>query len=656
MKNQFFAVEFDKETGAIASIVCPRDVYQMNWCNPSKEGWGLIRSENCYFKDPQFMYEKPHLISFREDEAGATSVYTNGRLEVTVERFFRNEEKLVERFTIKNIRSDDAFLDEDEFGITLPLNDRYTNAEECMTSHCNSHIWCGGSTSYVNALRMGKSNINLGLVLTEGALESYSQDYCVSNIRGVFILNSAFFHLGGGQSHTIEWELFWHEGADDFMRRLAEYPHTIHITAPNYTVFEGETVELSAESLLDLSSARLLCNGERIDFTYEGNALRASYKPQQVGEYVFTVEAETQSTRAEFICVKPLGETIDKRLEFIADNQQFKGEGPLHGAFLLYDNKNRHIYCDSTLGDRNACRERIGMALLMAKYLQTHENSKLMKSLELYMEFLKREFYDSETGHVFNNICRDTWAYRLYNAPWVMQLFAEMYFLTGDTSYTDDIVKAARCFYRDGGGRFYPNAVTPTLLVRALRESKNPDAEEIVQLLMGHAENIIKVGTAYPKHEVNYEQTIVTPAVQIVADMGEITGDPRYVAEAGKHMENLERFDGAQPSYHLCQIPIRFWDGFWFGKAHMMGDTMPHYWSCLSALAYFQYAKISGKSEYHDKARMCMRNCLCLFNEKGEGSCAYMYPHKLDGKAGEFYDAWANDQDFALYFAMYILG
>lgn len=29
-----------------------------------------------------------------------------------------------------------------------------------------------------------------------------------------------------------------------------------------------------------------------------------------------------------------------------------------------------------------------------------------------------------------------------------------------------------------------------------------------------------------------------------------------------------------------------------------------------------------------------------------------MYPHTCNGTDGEFYDVWANDQDFALYFAM----
>ena len=40
------------------------------------------------------------------------------------------------------------------------------------------------------------------------------------------------------------------------------------------------------------------------------------------------------------------------------------------------------------------------------------------------------------------------------------------------------------------------------------------------------------------------------------------------------------------------------------------------------------------------------------FGENGEGSCAYVYPFRLNETRGEFYDEWANDQDFALYFAL----
>ena len=57
-----------------------------------------------------------------------------------------------------------------------------------------------------------------------------------------------------------------------------------------------------------------------------------------------------------------------------------------------------------------------------------------------------------------------------------------------------------------------------------------------------------------------------------------------------------------------------------------------------------------GNEEYLKKAEDNMRNCLCLFYPDGGASCAYVYPYSVNGVRGEFFDDWANDQDFALYY------
>lgn len=123
---------------------------------------------------------------------------------------------------------------------------------------------------------------------------------------------------------------------------------------------------------------------------------------------------------------------------------------------------------------------------------------------------------------------------------------------------------------------------------------------------------------------------------------------------------------------HYCEIPdhpaVRSgllasdwpWDEFWFGKRHLYGDTFPHYLSCLTARAYWLYSKISGEVIYREKARKCLRNCLCVFSPDGTASCAYLYPFSVtmrnpDGsihtpaRHGEFFDPFANDQDGVLY-------
>jgi six-hairpin glycosidase len=44
------------------------------------------------------------------------------------------------------------------------------------------------------------------------------------------------------------------------------------------------------------------------------------------------------------------------------------------------------------------------------------------------------------------------------------------------------------------------------------------------------------------------------------------------------------------------------------------------------------------------------RNNLCLFTEDGRGSCAFIYPDKVNGQKAHLYDPFANDQDWAMVF------
>lgn len=117
-------------------------------------------------------------------------------------------------------------------------------------------------------------------------------------------------------------------------------------------------------------------------------------------------------------------------------------------------------------------------------------------------------------------------------------------------------------------------------------------------------------------------------------------------------MELLERFNGFAPDYHLDEVAIRHWDDYWFGKSKMFGDTFPHYWSILSGWTYRLYADAIKSSDYAKRAKKSARNCLCLFMPDGSASCAYVFPYMINGKKGRFFDEWANDQDFALYYAI----
>lgn len=92
-----------------------------------------------------------------------------------------------------------------------------------MTQRSHAHIWCGGQVSYVMGLRMGGIAPHLGLVLTEGSIVNYSIERDTaqsSNNRGLIILHPEPVILLPGAFYKIAWELFWHEGKDDFYLEL----------------------------------------------------------------------------------------------------------------------------------------------------------------------------------------------------------------------------------------------------------------------------------------------------------------------------------------------------------------------------------------------------------------------------------------------------
>lgn len=117
-------------------------------------------------------------------------------------------------------------------------------------------------------------------------------------------------------------------------------------------------------------------------------------------------------------------------------------------------------------------------------------------------------------------------------------------------------------------------------------------------------------------------------------------------------MKALKLFNGLQPDYHLYEVAIRHWDGYWFGKRRMYGDTFPHYWSALTANVYAEYALAAGDTEYKKKADASYRGVMSLFMPNGRASAAYVYPASVNGNKAGFYDPYANDQDWGMYYMM----
>lgn len=656
MQNSIFEIQFNAENGGISRLALVSDSNQMNFCRNGRE-MSVLRGFT--------------LSSFEQTESFARAVSTLGGAEAVTEYSFDGEDLLV-RTLLTNKNSYPMYFSNGDLCIEMPFNDAYEASDICMRERCHAHIWAGLENSYIRTERMGESNCHVGLVFEKGSLHSYRQEDCNHSVRGHFALNVSAFSLQGGESYEICYRIFAHSGGADFFARAKNIKGFLEVHSPHgYSFFEGETVSFEVLSGESVAQACFTLRGEVLPCKIEEKCARVSFVPKEIGEQEVLFCINGRKGKAIFN-VLPAFETLLKtRIDFIIEKQQcIDVNSPLYGAYLVYDNEEERQYFDYALLDHNANRERLGMSLTILKWLGTHEDARVQKSLDLFTEFLLRECVDEERGTCYGNIGKDERYLRLYNAPWVALYFAELYNLTKDLRWARLLARILHYYYNVGGAKFYPNGIRFATFHRVLKAAGlRRECEELSAKFDEHVQMILRNGTNYPPHEVNYEQTIVTPAVTILLDKYILSGEAFYLDEAKKHLRILRKFDGCQPHFRLHNIPIRYWDDFWFGKKGIYGDVFPHYWSVLSGYGYHLYGMLTGDSEYEEIARQCVMNCLCNIYPSGRATCAYVYPEWVSGRAwspqkhmniaeligfrkGAFADAFANDQDFALYFFM----
>jgi hypothetical protein len=210
-------------------------------------------------------------------------------------------------------------------------------------------------------------------------------------------------------------------------------------------------------------------------------------------------------------------------------------------------------------------------------------------------------------------------------------------------------------FYENGGIELYPIGVSIIEGLTAVNHTGNDTAyQRALDLFTAHGEKIKETGTNYPPHEVNFEQSIVAPATIFLLELARYTGDNSWLDAADEHFRLLLLFGGRQPDYHLHDVAIRHWDGYWFGKDRMWGDVFPHYWSTLTAIAMHHYAKLTQNDSYERRAWELLKSNLAAFSSDGTASCAWLYPQTVNGRAGHYKDPYANDQDWTLNHYLYI--
>lgn len=544
------------------------------------------------------------------------------------------------------------FTNAGSIAISFPLQDRYADSVTCRDYRCHAHIFCGENTSYIMALRMGGAAPHLGMVLTKGSLSAYSMERDLklqSNDRGCFWLHPSSQEFAPGDTMTLEWKVFPHQGREEFREKLKAVSQVILVDAEQYVIYPGETSKVTIEPAFE--AEKVTVNGMLLEKT-ENGVYEYLFESEKTGEYMLSISADTVKTTCRLLVQERPEELAAKRCAFIVGHQQYHGKiKELQGAYLPYDNEEKILVCTPE-NDFNAGRERTGMGVLIARALQQNllkDREKAEQSLREYRAFYLRELVNAATGLVCNCSGKDNSYFRLYNYPWAVTFFLECWKLWGEKEDLKTAVRITEKFYEQDGFRFYPIEMPIVMLCQELKKAgEQEDLKTVKDLFRCHADQLIEIGTAYPASEVNYEQSIVQPAAEVILQVYEVTGEEKYLRGAEQQIAVLELFDGQQPDYHLHETAIRHWDGYWFGKRRVFGDTFPYYWSAENGRTFKRYARLTEDKEYNIRGEHSLRGVLSMFFEDGTATCAYLYPYSVNGQKTDFADPYANDQDWGL--------
>ncbi|MCL2659116.1 MAG: hypothetical protein FWD64_01170 [Acidobacteriaceae bacterium] len=625
----------------------------MNWVREGEQ-WGLGMT----LTDGKLTRWRPPVLYKDKGNLVIVSEYNQDKFGVKVRREITEAGQLNESYTFVNHGDSPVDFAEGDLGIRIPLPDNYPDSATCLTNRCNAHIWTGGGVSYIVAIRMGGTAPHLGVVLTSGSLASYSitDRPWNSNDRGIFVLHPGSFSLPSHGQQTFNLKTFWHTGWEDFFKQASGIHGFIRLSADHYTVSKGDTIQLRAESASFSSSPQLMLDGKAIPFARGPGTLTASITLQRTGEHTVKVISDGSQTYLRALVTEDPLRLIEARATFIVNKQQCNDQAsPHYGSYLVYDNET-HLQSYSQVADHNAGRERVGMGVLIALFLPLCKDvalkRELAQSLDRYWKFVTTKLQD-EAGTVFDDA--DVPRQRLYNYPWVAHLHLAMFQNSGERKYCDWFLKTLRSFYAKGGAGFYCIGLPVSESLNELKKADlTTEYDEVLALYQEHADVLLRVSTDFPRSEVNYEQSIVAPAVQILAEVYLATQDRRYADGLWPLLRCLEAFNGQQPDYHLNDIAIRHWDDYWFGKRQLYGDTFPHYWSTITAVCFDDVARATRDPRYSERARNILANNLCLFQADGSASCTSVLPLTINGKQGRFLDPLANDQDWALVYYLMI--
>ncbi|GCE31623.1 hypothetical protein KDA_71070 [Dictyobacter alpinus] len=568
-----------------------------------------------------------------------------------------------ETYTLTNTGTTNVDLT--SVGISTPFRDLYTSAQESLSGHCHAHIWTGGAYSYAWAWPMRGTGPGLGLALTQGELWSYSiasRNYFTgSQIRGHIYLHltdrrtphamggQPALQLQAGASLSWSWTLDWFEDFASFSQTLLAPP----VELPRLTAQQGEPLLLK----------RLVNTDVQLILPHTVQASRLSetttaLQSNQAGIAHIDLQWEGKRARVGLLFHRPLREIVEQRIHFLLANQRATERGgTAAAAFVPYDTR-WHLRSEaSNWSDWSDARERICMPILLqhARMRDWGEKQAIDEALHAFTAFC-RHYLITPDNTVLGDSFQDATAKpRLYNFPWFVDYFLNQYHLYGQNEDGETACSILERYYTLGGEHFLAIGIAESTeaVIQLLREQgQQQRAEQLRARLLAHADYMLALGANLPAHEVNYEQSIVAPLLQLLISAQRLNPSEKYIAAIKERLPWLLAFAGPQPHARLRHIAIRHWDGYWFGALRLWGDTFPHYWSVLNAAVLLRLPEEASMSEATTIAHAILDANLVNFNDDGSATCAFVYPSCVDGNPAHVADPLANDQDWALVYAL----
>lgn len=574
-------------------------------------------------------------------------------------------ERLKEVFQWKNISAEPLVLD--TIGIYTPFRDVYESEGRSFSHSVNTHIFPGGRSAWVLAEAMSFQGPRLGLRVTEGYLNAYSVEgrhggYS-SHHRGFFVLHptdgrnrDAFgaqspISLEPGESFTLAWELGWYPDRDGFLAQIdSPWP------ARPLMGRVGEPLPLEVKAGYTPSDITVLSAEKAADGT--------QFPAARVVDGALVADAhgiqnlELDGHRTAALMHRDVRELTEARIAYILDFQRATHRSaPDSGALLVTDTSNKLSVPYAAWGDYSDGAERIGMAALLqqARRRGWGEAAAIDAALAAWMDFAHANLYNPETWLPKRGSQDQVIEVRLYNAPWLIHVLADQYALDGQERHVEAAWKMLEASF-DAGAREHlsiDQIEAMEALLAIFESNADARADAVRQMIVSHAEYFRGVGEKLVAHEVAYEQSMVAPLVRALSagwahSPQGADNDEAWFPHISRALGWLRGFGGPQPHARLYQVGIRHWDGYWFGRERMWGDTFPHYWSVLSANAFLALPPALRSDALDADALSVYRSNLTSFYDDGSATCAFIFPSAVNGSPAYVADSLANDQDWAL--------